>query len=455
MVVSLALWRAYISALTPDVARLSSGDNHPLPAASSINFYGDDRAEDDAGAQPPPPNHDKPEKKPRKKWTMEEMHMLVAACNKTRLPSKVRSALADGTSIFEKTWSTKRPPFTEEEDRALEAGYDKDSTVRVMIVKDPTFQAQNRQSTNGPATPLRAATDDALASSSLTGPVRRKRQHADQGLFRGETKSVPESANVLGRLSGVWSTVMNAATLCHRLLAEFSVPATKRVQAQAHDRQVRAQEWLSANPHLEPSSSRPSSYFSPAPSSPFSFPQLNRGVLDRYDLFPTPCVYDFASDVGISNTRSAFSDSDTFAPSSCWRFMHHPNHIGEILRSATPATAVRRLRSRISFGGGAALGLSRSKTTTLLSDLTTFALPSQTVEEINGLTQEIHVILPVILTAAQSRSFRRDYDLRAIPQSQQIRPKSLVPPMRSLSLIVYVPSHAIKHYFERMAKVHE
>ena len=46
------------------------------------------------------------------------------------------------------------------------------------------------------AQPMRAATDDALASSSSTGPVRRKRRHTDQGLFRGGTKSVPESANV-------------------------------------------------------------------------------------------------------------------------------------------------------------------------------------------------------------------------------------------------------------------
>ena len=46
------------------------------------------------------------------------------------------------------------------------------------------------------AQPMRAATDDALTSSSSTGPVRRKRRHTDQGLFRGGTKSVPESANV-------------------------------------------------------------------------------------------------------------------------------------------------------------------------------------------------------------------------------------------------------------------
>ena len=106
------------------------------------------------------------------------------------------------------------------------------------IVKDPIFQAQNRRSTdlrdrfrnafpdlyqaagykshntakksksNGGgssrsrvgrdqiAQPMRATTDDPLASSSSTGPVRWKRRHTDQGLFRGGTESVPESTNV-------------------------------------------------------------------------------------------------------------------------------------------------------------------------------------------------------------------------------------------------------------------
>jgi hypothetical protein len=61
---------------------------------------------------------------------------------KTHLSSKVRSALPDGTSIFEKTRSKKRRPFTEEEDRALKAGYDKHGTVWATIVKDPIFQEQ-------------------------------------------------------------------------------------------------------------------------------------------------------------------------------------------------------------------------------------------------------------------------------------------------------------------------
>ncbi|TFY77377.1 hypothetical protein EWM64_g6637 [Hericium alpestre] len=133
------------------------------------------------------------EKKVRKKWTMEETQMLVEGCNrhgvgnwksilndpslkfdhrspvdlkdrfrtyfpdaykqhypnaKTHLSSKIRSALPDGSSIFEKTRSKKRRPFTEEEDRALKAGYDKHGTVWAAIVKDPIFQEQNRRSTD-------------------------------------------------------------------------------------------------------------------------------------------------------------------------------------------------------------------------------------------------------------------------------------------------------------------
>ncbi|KAI0078424.1 hypothetical protein K474DRAFT_1660443, partial [Panus rudis PR-1116 ss-1] len=232
-----------------------------------------------------------PEKKPRKKWSEEETQMLVKGCNKwgvgnwkailndpeltfdnrspvdlkdrfrtyfpdayrkhypnakTHLSSKVRSALPDGTSIFEKTRSKKRRPFTEEEDRALKEGYDKHGTVWATIVKEnPIFLEQGRRSTDlrdrfrnafpelylaagykprasvakkkklgltsdasTPADPgfdsavkksrgrpIRAATDDQLAmgSSGTLGPVRRKRRHTTQGLFRGGTKSVPES----------------------------------------------------------------------------------------------------------------------------------------------------------------------------------------------------------------------------------------------------------------------
>ncbi|KAH7882756.1 hypothetical protein F5I97DRAFT_1816666 [Phlebopus sp. FC_14] len=208
------------------------------------------------------------QKKQRKKWTEEETQMLVDGCNtwgvgnwkailkdpklkfdsrspvdlkdrfrtyfpdaykehypnaKTHLSSKVRSTLPDGRSIFEKTRSKKRRPFTEEEDRALKAGYEKHGTVWATIVKDPIFQEQNRRSTdlrdrfrnafpelyqaagykprNAPkkrresavAFPVRAATDDQLPSNnSQIGPTRKKRV-SRQGMFRGGTKSVPES----------------------------------------------------------------------------------------------------------------------------------------------------------------------------------------------------------------------------------------------------------------------
>jgi hypothetical protein len=144
---------------------------------------------------------------------------------KTHLSSKVRSTLPDGRSIFEKTRSKKRRPFTEDEDRALKAGYEKHGTVWATIVKDPVFQEQNRRSTDlrdrfrnafpelyqaagykprnapkkkrrddGSWLPARAATDDQLVMSTTPGPVRRRRAQTTQGLFRGGTKSVPESA---------------------------------------------------------------------------------------------------------------------------------------------------------------------------------------------------------------------------------------------------------------------
>ncbi|GLB44333.1 putative myb DNA-binding [Lyophyllum shimeji] len=210
-----------------------------------------------------------PEKKQRKKWSDEETQMLVSGCNRhgvgnwktilsdptlkfdnrspvdlkdrfrtyfpdaykehypnarTHLSSKVRSTLPDGSSLFEKTRSKKRRPFTEEEDRALKAGYEKHGTVWATIVKDPIFREQGRRSTDlrdrfrnafpelyqaagykprnaskkkqaadGPPVPVRAATDDQLAMST-TGPVRRRqRSHTSQGLLRGGTKSVPQS----------------------------------------------------------------------------------------------------------------------------------------------------------------------------------------------------------------------------------------------------------------------
>ncbi|KAJ3820719.1 hypothetical protein EV361DRAFT_494015 [Lentinula raphanica] len=236
------------------------------------------------------------ERKLRKKWTPEETQMLVDGCNKhgvgnwktilsdptlkfdnrspvdlkdrfrtyfpdaykqhypnarTHLSTKIRSTLPDGSSLFEKTRSKKRRPFTEEEDRALKAGYEKHGTIWATIVKDPVFQEQNRRSTDlrdrfrnafpelyqaagykprtavkkktvlaansstaataastpvftsGPSTPatspkkpIRAATDDQLAMST-TGPVRmqtrRRRRNTSQGIFRGGTKSVPQS----------------------------------------------------------------------------------------------------------------------------------------------------------------------------------------------------------------------------------------------------------------------
>ena len=142
---------------------------------------------------------------------------------KTHLSSRIRASLPDGKSLFEKTRSKKRRPFTEEEDRALRAGYEKHGTLWAQIVKDPIFQEQKRRSTDlrdrfrnafpelyeaagykprpvskkkrivDPIS-LRAATDDQIPSVCLVGPSRRKRANTNEGLFRRGTKSVPQSA---------------------------------------------------------------------------------------------------------------------------------------------------------------------------------------------------------------------------------------------------------------------
>lgn len=137
---------------------------------------------------------------------------------KTHLSNKIRSTFPDGTSLFEKTRSKRRRPFTEAEDAALKAGYEKHGTTWATIVKDPIFQEQNRRSTDlrdrfrnafphlyqaagyKPRTtpkkkegPLRAA-DDNLSQMSKAGPVRsRRRAQSSTGYLRGGTKSVPQS----------------------------------------------------------------------------------------------------------------------------------------------------------------------------------------------------------------------------------------------------------------------
>ena len=139
---------------------------------------------------------------------------------RTHLSSKVRSVLPDGSSLFVKTRGKRRRPFSEEEDRALKAGYEKHGTTWATIVKDPIFREQNRRSTDlrdrfrnafpnlyqaagyKPRTnkkkldgPIRAATDDQLSMSTSTiGPTRpRRRAQTSQGLLRGGIKSVPQS----------------------------------------------------------------------------------------------------------------------------------------------------------------------------------------------------------------------------------------------------------------------
>ena len=368
---------------------------------------------------------------------------------KTHLSSKIRSTLPDGRSIFEKTRSKKRRPFTEDEDRALKAGYEKHGTVWATIVKDPVFQEQNRRSTdlrdrfrnafpelyqaagykprNAPkkkrdGLPVRAATDDHLPSTaSHIGPTRQKRASR---LLRGGTKSVPESSTCsededssaeedeadrrlfrcppittetspqdeapssaepfpemdmeaidplseplsipdfmpsasqsLSELTdssqsqGAWSSI---ETPIHSSSwsANAGSPTSSHISSDYPFNQspfIRrmptigkspwgAQDWFSANPRLDTStfSSSGSSFadgLSPAPSSPFSFHHLNHGVMDRYDLFPTT-LHDFASEAGVGDTHSTFSDPEMFSTSTFRGFTHHSNYAGDLIFGA-------------------------------------------------------------------------------------------------------------------------
>lgn len=260
---------------------------------------------------------------------------------KTHLSTKVRSTLPDGSPLFEKTRSKKRRPFTEEEDRALRAGYEKHGTVWAAIAKDPIFQEQNRRSTDlrdrfrnafpdlylkagyKPRTaalkkkqiPVRAATDDQVGMSTtgsgLAGP-RRKRRNTSQGLLRGGTKSVPQSTapsededsedegqmNLDDSQSQTWSMSSGLDTPTHSSLHAWS-PTSSHLSvdqsfmnssSQSSPFQSRGimgtmigksawgtDDWFSPNPRLDPSSSNTS---------------LNNSSLDSFDnppsLSPTP-----------------------------------------------------------------------------------------------------------------------------------------------------------------------
>ncbi|KAF8885648.1 hypothetical protein BD779DRAFT_1673605 [Infundibulicybe gibba] len=509
------------------------------------------------------------EKKQRKKWTTEETAMLVEGCRihgvgswktilsdpnlkfdnrspvdlkdrfrtyfpdayqkhypnaRTHLSSKVRSILPDGSSLFEKTRSKKRRPFTEEEDRALKAGYEKHGTVWATIVKDPVFQEQNRRSTDlrdrfrnafpelyqaagykprnsakkklhldGPKLPIRAATDDQLPLS--TGPVRsRRRAHTSQGILRGGTKSVPQSTvcsededssagedevgspfktpqtHILVEKSSASSPVLkkrapatfspviddddmvitNELVSDPLLIPDFLPPhpqsendAQSQTWSSGLDTPVHSQhawsnatgsptsshlsadylmnsahsspyqrrsetmgnlgmigksawgtdDWFSANPRLDPESSGSNSSFVDggfSPASPFSFHNLNQGVLDRYDLFPTSVPHDFSSEVGVGDSHSTFSD-EMFPPSGFRGFTHHSNYAGDLIFGARTHQSQPYHGSTLSFGGSG-LGLSGMSQSTGIHpmQLHSSALPGIDEIELTNITLDDH-----------------------------------------------------------------
>lgn len=96
-------------------------------------------------------------------------------------------------------------------------------------------------------------------------------------------------------------------------------------------------DWLSGNPRLDPngaSTSSNSSFVggpSPPPSSPFSFSHLSHGIMDRLDLFQNTIAHDFASEVGVSDAYSTFSDPELFPTQSMRGFTHHSSYAGDLI----------------------------------------------------------------------------------------------------------------------------
>ena len=405
----------------------------------------------------------------------------------------------------------------------MKAGYQKHGTLWATIVKDPVFQEQNRRSTDlrdrfrnafpelyqaagykprnaskkpkgadGARFPVRAATDDQL-SMSTTGPIRRRRAHTSQGLFRGGTKSVPQSAAVsededssageeeselvfkrppipvfvadvstsrpakVNSSSNPFSNEMDMETI-DPLSDPLSIPdfmPSSQSEMDAHsqtwssgiDTPIHAshhawstatgspasshlstdylmnsansspfhrrsdgmgmigksawgtQDWFSANPRLDPGSSGSGNSSYPdggvSPSSPFSFHNLNHGVLDRYDLFPSSFPHDFSSEVGVGDSHSTFSD-DVFPPSGFRGFTHHSNYAGDLIFGArTHQPQQSYYGSGFGFGT-AGLGLTGMSQSTGIHpmQLHTPGLPGIDEIELTGITLNDQVDTP-------------------------------------------------------------
>ena len=126
-------------------------------------------------------------------------------------------------------------------------------------------------------------------------------------------------------------------------------------------------DWMSANPRLDPSGASTSSNSSlvggpsPPPSSPFSFSHMSHGIMDRYDLFQNSSfVHDFASEMGLDDTHSTFSDPELFPSQSMRGFTHHSNYAGDLIfgtRTHQPQFSLNSLSSLAFSQSSSGLGL--------------------------------------------------------------------------------------------------
>ena len=207
------------------------------------------------------------------------------------------------------------------------------------------------------------------------------------------------------------------------------------------------QDWFSANPRLDPSSSY-ASYLdgiSASPSSPFSFHNLNHGVLDRYDLFPTSFPHDFASEVGVSDSHSTFSD-EMFLPNGFRGFTHHSSYAGDLIFGARSHHQQPPYGSSLGFGSG--LGLSGVQHSTVHPmQLHTPALPGIDEIELAGINLNDHddiscdpargVVDAVILKSEAKVSMavpsHSQYDLQGLDELVDLNELHTTPPCTPLN----------------------
>jgi hypothetical protein len=208
---------------------------------------------------------------------------------------------------------------------------------------------------------MEMVTLDNLSDPSLAIPDFMPSSHMD-----GQSQTWSSGVNTPTHSTHAWSTAAGSPTSSH-LSSDYLMNASHSPSLHRNLGNLGmigksawgTQDWFSANPRLDSGSATTSSSF-PDPGSPFSFHNLNHGVLDRYDLLPTSLPHDFSSEVGVGDSHSTFSDEMLFPPSGFRGFTHHSHYAGDLIfgaRTHQPQQSYYGSGFGFGAGGGHGLGL--------------------------------------------------------------------------------------------------